>query len=157
MHGSIMALAPIRDVRGAQEGHSPRIHSGNLTGGWQQRLQPPQYPPGIHKSHFPLPMFFPCWEYTCQVGRAPVTFLPNSKPTDLFGSPLDPGIWQYCGLKVEERFSTACGTWFTVDVFPYLCVPVSNIQVRHLVKEKKKRVTLSGSEQSSDCEREAAE
>lgn len=49
-HRSIMALAPGRD---AQEGHGFRIHSGDLTGAWQQRPQPPPLPPGRHKSHFP--------------------------------------------------------------------------------------------------------
>lgn len=39
---------------GSQEGHGPRIHTGNLTAAWQRRPQPRRPPPGIHESHLPL-------------------------------------------------------------------------------------------------------
>ncbi len=112
-----MALAPSRNGRGTQEGHDPRIHSGNLTGAWQQRPQPARLPPGIHEPHFPLTMFFPAenipakvvvllW-HSCQASHRLICLVP-----------LDPGIWQYFALKVEETFSTACETRFSVYVFP---------------------------------------
>lgn len=93
----------------------------------------------------PLRIYLPKWSCSCDIPAKASHWL-------VCLVPLDPGICQYFGLKVEERFHTACETRFSVCVFPMsecFCVK----QTGETFGEGKKKIgaTLGGSEQSRDC------